>query len=299
MPICFELKTHFVNLLRAQRAFTMAYAAALKAESLDPKRPWTKWETAREAKQKLVESHIDMISIDNESINFFDRKVVETFLDSIDENSTIELWKLRILYGLSNFKGWYAYPDYAYPDLVEKMRDITKNRDQKTDLVKILNCKSEQISLNKEEALRGNIKYHYGDLRFSDYPAHQDLILPEIINGYLYLFNLKSTQKLILPKVILGELCLGLESAKNLTLSTYVGGQLDLRDLESAENLTLPKYIGMHLWLRNLRSVKGLVFPEDFEIRGEIYFGKTHLPNSELEALKAHYPYLADKIKIG
>ena len=271
MPICAELKTHFVNLLRAQRAFTIAYAAALKPEISATKRPWQRWIAVIKAKQKFVEIKTNMLYIERKG----DRKIIEAFLNSINEKiankQIIELGELCILYGLSPFRGWYTNLD-----LVEKMREITDKREQKKDdLLKILNCKPEQISFTRDEALQGNIKYHYGDLDLISYSTVQELTLPEIINGELDLYKLESVEGRILPK--------------------YIVKGLRFMYLTSAENLTLPKYVGYNIALGGLKSTKGLVFPEDFEVGGEILFGET-LPDSELENLKIRYPRLADKI---
>jgi hypothetical protein len=199
-----------------------------------------------------------------------------------------------------------------------RIKEILSGRDVKEDLSTILGVPKEQISTTKEEALSGNIKYHYGDLDLSYLTSAEDLKLPKSIGGSLDLGNLTSAEGLKFPKSIGGNLYLdGLTSAKGLKLPESIGDSLDLGNLTSAEGLKLPesiggglyldrltsakglklpKSIGGDLYLNNLTSAEGLTLPES--IGGLIYFNSMRLPVSEIEKLRKKHPHLKNKIKI-
>jgi hypothetical protein len=144
-----------------------------------------------------------------------------------------------------------------------RIKEILSGRDIKEDLSIALNIPKEQISTTQEEALSGNIKYHYGDLDLSSLTSAKGLKLPEHIGGSLDLRGLTSAKGLKLPERIGGTLDLrGLTSAKGLKLPEHIGGSLDLRGLTSAKGLKLPEHIGGSLDLRGLTSAKGLKLPE-------------------------------------
>ena len=144
-----------------------------------------------------------------------------------------------------------------------RIKEIIETRDKKIDLSKIFDCKENQISLTEEEALKGNIIYHYGFLDLESITSAEGLTLPQSVGGYLDLSSLTSTEGLILPKRIRGSLDLeSITSAKGLTLPQSVGGYLALHSLISAEGLTLPQSVGGTLWLRSLTSAEGLIIPD-------------------------------------
>jgi len=117
-----------------------------------------------------------------------------------------------------------------------RIEEIRKTRDLKQDLANIFNCSKNQISTTKEEALKGDIKYHYGSLYLEGLTSAKDLKLPESIGGNLDLSGLTSAKDLKLPESIGGYLDLrGLTSAKDLKLPESIGGNLDLSGLTSAE----------------------------------------------------------------
>ena len=323
MPICAELKTHFVNLLRAQRAFNIAYAAALKPETLDPKRPWRRWDTARET-SKLLQTNYAAIKdylLNNQSI--IDNMFLDRISQKNDNGEILTKGELRFLYIPS-------------PNFI--IRGITRRRDHRQDLSRLCECAPEEISLTREEALRGNIKYHYGDLNLSDLST--DLFLPEIISGKLVLGHETLNGNVIFPKLIQGNLWLdhvqsatnqifstvvegslslsNLISATNLVLPNSVGWDLQLDSLESVSNVKLPQQVGHDCWLGfssdecfkevtlpqeingnlnlyNLRSAQKLIFPTNFRISGIVKLPR--FSDYELNSLKQRYPHLADKIR--
>ena len=151
-----------------------------------------------------------------------------------------------------------------------RIEEIIKKRNIRKDLAKVFDCREDQISLTKEEALKGDIKFHYGDLDLSSLTSAEGLELPEEIGGSLDLSGLTSAKGLKLPKKIGGYLNLySLTSAEGLEFPEEIGGSLYLNSLTSAKGLKLPKKIGGYLNLNSLTSAEGLELPE--EIGGSLY----------------------------
>jgi hypothetical protein len=162
-----------------------------------------------------------------------------------------------------------------------RIAEILKGRDIKEDLSAVIGVPREQISTTKEEALSGNIKYHYGSLNLGSLSSAEGLKLPESIGGGLNLESLSSAEGLKLPESIGGGLYLGsLSSAEGLKLPESIGGYLDLNRLSSAEGLKLPESIDGYLDLRSLSSAEGLKLPES--IGGGLYLNSL----SSAEGLK-------------
>ncbi|MFA6463080.1 MAG: hypothetical protein WCT51_03450 [Candidatus Shapirobacteria bacterium] len=144
-----------------------------------------------------------------------------------------------------------------------RIKEIIDKRDIKSDISFITGYFKDQISVTKEEALKGGIKFHYGNLKLYNLSSIKGLVLPENINGDFVLSGLKSAEGLILPKSINGGITLsGLESIKGLVLPETINGDLDLFNLESAKGLILPKSINGSLDLSGLKSAEGLVLPK-------------------------------------
>ena len=165
-----------------------------------------------------------------------------------------------------------------------RIEEILSKRNLRKDLACIFNCSEHQISLTKEEALRGDIKYHHGRLDVNHLIEVKDLVLPERIWGDLTLGRLTTASGLIFPKNIGGSLIMnnlteikdsvfpeniqgslrlnGLTRAKDLVLPENVGGDVTLDYLESAKGLVFPKSIGRDLQLNGLKNAKDLILPE-------------------------------------
>jgi hypothetical protein len=159
--------------------------------------------------------------------------------------------------------------DFGY-ERDPRIEEIIEKRNIRKDLAKVLDCREDQISLTKEEALKGDVKFHYGSLDLHSLTSAEGLKLPEKIGGDLYLERLTSAKGLKLPKEIGGDLYLSwLTSAEGLKLPEKIGGDLYLGGLTSAEGLKLPKEIGGNLYLSGLTSAKGLKLPK--EIGGDLY----------------------------
>ncbi len=181
---------------------------------------------------------------------------------------------------------------YEFEDIIQgfgyeedpRKAEILKTRDIKYDLGKATGFLSEQISINRDEALSGNIKFHYGDLDLNDLQTAEGLKLPGSINGSLIINELKIVKGLSLPQSIGGGFFLnGLQTVKGLKLPESIGEELglkslktakglklpesfraslDLSGLKTAEGLNLPQSIGGYLDLRGLQSAKGLNLPQ-------------------------------------
>ena len=153
-----------------------------------------------------------------------------------------------------------------------RITEILKNRNVKDDISFILSISKEQISITKEEALSGNIKYHYGDLSIRGVALAKGLRLPELISGNLHLEGLTSAIGLELPESVGGNLHLeGLTSAIGLKLPESIGGSIHLVDLTSATGLKLPKSVNGSIDIRSLKSAIDLELPES--VGGSIHLG--------------------------
>ena len=121
---------------------------------------------------------------------------------------------LRFLYEIDDIIIGFGYQKDP------RIGEIIEDRNKREDLSFIFDCSLEQISFTKEEVLRGNIIYHYGNLDLRSLTSAEGLKLPETVNGGLYLGSLTSAEGLKLPETI--------------------GGYLDLGSLTSAEGLVIP-----------------------------------------------------------
>jgi hypothetical protein len=138
-----------------------------------------------------------------------------------------------------------------------RINEILRSRDIRDDLSFVLDVPREKISTTPEEALSGNIRYHYGNLDLSGITSAEGLKLPESISGNLHLGGITSAEGLNLPESIGGYLYLdSLTSAKGLKLPKTIGGYLNLNGLTSVEGLKFPESIGEYLYLCDLASAE-------------------------------------------
>ena len=121
-----------------------------------------------------------------------------------------------------------------------RIEELLQERNVRKDLTLVLDCKEKNISLTEEEALSGNIIYHYGSLWLNNLTNAEGLKFPDKIGGDLYLRSLTSAKGLELPDEIEGDLNLSsLISAEGLKLPTEIGGNIYLTSVESLEGLDL------------------------------------------------------------
>ena len=144
-----------------------------------------------------------------------------------------------------------------------RIEELLQERNVRKDLTLVLDCKEKNISLTEEEALSGNIIYHYGSLWLNNLTNAEGLKFPDKIGGDLYLRSLTSAKGLELPDEIEGDLNLSsLTSAEGLKLPDEIGGSLWLEGLTSAKGLKLPDEIRDCLYLSGLTSAEGLKLPD-------------------------------------
>ena len=155
----------------------------------------------------------------------------------------------------------------------ERIFYLRPKRNTKSDLAQIFHCRPDQISLTAEEAIKGDIVFHYGDLNLLHFKSAKGLTLPKSIGGNLSLVNLTSARELILPESIKGKLDLsGLLSARGLKFSKSVGGDVLLGNLTSAEGMPLFEATRAFLRKSGLISAKALELPES--VGGDLFLGR-------------------------
>ncbi len=199
----------------------------------------------------------------------FYRKPYSERLDGIERkinndenlNENLTKWECRVLYCVDN-----EHPRSFNTREGERQFFLEKRRSdiqKKQDLALAFDTIPDRISVTKEEALSGTIRYHYGDLYDDEITSTNGLILPEEIRGSLHFISLTSANNFIFPKRIGTDLILSnLTSAKNVTLPEEVGVTLDLAKLTSSEKLTLPEKVGGNLDLGSLTSANNLALPK-------------------------------------
>jgi len=145
-----------------------------------------------------------------------------------------------------------------------RLEEIKSNRkDIRADLVVVTGFPKDKISLTNEEAVSGEIKFHYGNLSLSGLTTAEGLKLPENIGRDIDLSGLTTAEGLKLPKIIGGSLALrGLKTADGLKLPESIGGLLNLSGLTTAEGLKLPENIGRDIDLSGLTTAEGLKLPK-------------------------------------
>ena len=189
-----------------------------------------------------------------------DMKKVTEISEKVDSGEPLSNDDLRFLYEIDDLILGFGY--YKDP----RIKELLQGRNVKEDLSSVLGCRKDQISTTTEEALSGDIKFHYGSLYLNNLRSADGLVLPHSIAGNLRLKSLTSAEGLVLPNSIGGGLVLGgLTSTDGLVLPHSIRGYLDLSGLTSAEGLVLPYSIGGSLDLRGLTSAKGLVLPNSIE----------------------------------
>jgi len=165
---------------------------------------------------------------------------------------------LKFLYGVESTIEGFGYRKDP------RIQEIQEQRDIKKDLAFVFDCSENEISLTREEALKGGIKYHHDDLVLGSLTSAQGLELPEKVKGGIYLNSLTSAEGLKPPKEVGGDIILSsLTSAQGLELPEKVGGSILLRNLASAQGLKLPKEVGGDIYLNSLTSAEGLELPKE------------------------------------
>ena len=134
-------------------------------------------------------------------------------LTEIEEKNTLQkpfsVSDLRFLYQLDAKIQGFGYQDDP------RIQEIIANRDIESDLSIATGYSKDQISITQDEALKGGIKFHYGNLNLGGLTSAEGLKLPDTMGGNLYLNRLTSAAGLKLPDIMGGNLYLsGLTSAE-------------------------------------------------------------------------------------
>ncbi|MEK7587128.1 MAG: hypothetical protein AAB453_04635 [Patescibacteria group bacterium] len=212
-----------------------------------------------------------------------DMKRVTDIENRVSKGGELTPTDLRFLYEIEGKIEGFGYQKDP------RIEELLINRDIKVDLANILNVPKEQISVTDDEALKGNIKFHYGDLDLGDLTTAEGLTLPQSIGGGLNLDGFISVEGLTLPQSIGDYLYLGdLTTAEGLILPQSIGSNLDLHSLKTAEGLTLPQSVGGDLNLNGLITAEGLILPQS--VGGGLYLGS--LTSAEKNKLKVVFPQL-------
>ena len=142
----------------------------------------------------------------NESLDssISEEEKISGIIEKSIEGKELSKEELRFLYEIDGKIKTLAYGK----DKKIALEEIKAKRNKRKDIAHIFDCKEEEISLTKEEALKGRIKYHYGYLDLSVSESSVDLELPETIVDDLNLGNIVFTKDLKLPKEIRGNLYL-------------------------------------------------------------------------------------------
>lgn len=162
--------------------------------------------------------------------------------------------------------------DSKHAVYIDMLRKSLGSRDKRADLSAALDVPPERISLTPEEALKGNIAYHYGNLDLNSLSSAEGIRLPDQISAGLFLDSLVSAEGLKFPNRIQQSLSLNsLTSAEGLRLPNRIDGSLSFGSLISIEGLELPGHMG-----------------------GFIYLGA--IANTERRRLREKYPNLTNRI---
>ncbi len=156
----------------------------------------------------------------------------------------------------------------------KRLDSIIFNRNFNQEVANLLGCREDQVCLLQNEGFdNGDMVYHLGDIDLPDVTQVDDLVLPKIINGGVFLRDLIFPEGLQLPQTVVGHLDLFLlASVDDLSFPDFVAGDVNLRSLLKAKDLRLPKVIGMDVNLNDLEEVDKLIFPD--QVPGNVNLSK-------------------------
>jgi len=152
----------------------------------------------------------------------------------VNDNKELNKDELKFLYEIDNRIEGFGYQKDP------RIKEIIDHRDIKSDLSFVTGYSKDQISINEKEALKGGVKFHYGDLNLSGLTSAEGLNLPETINGSFNLSGLTSAEGLNLPETINGSFNLsGLVSVEGLIPPKNIDGDFYLGRFPFGEKLLL------------------------------------------------------------
>ena len=154
-------------------------------------------------------------------------------------NQELSLDDLKFLYEVDSKIEGFGY------EKDPRIEEIISKRDKRKDIAFAYGINEDEVALSPTEWKKNKkkVKVYCGDLDLNGLTRVEDLVLllPNTINGNLYLNSLINAERLLLPNTINGDLNLSsLISAEGLVLPNTINGELDLSGLTSTEDLVLP-----------------------------------------------------------
>ena len=179
-----------------------------------------------------------------------DIKLLTEIYFRLRTNFSFERNKELILMYEKKIKGFGYIKDLTINEILNSKDEDVK----RTGLSYIFGCNPNQISLTNDEAISGEIVYHWGDLVLRELELFEGN-LPKYVCGEVYLNYLESF-KGNLPEYVGLHLSLPALRFMKGNLPKYVGSSLILDSISFLKS-DLPKHIGDCLYLRNLMSFQG------------------------------------------
>jgi hypothetical protein len=195
----------------------------------------------------------------------------------IKEGESLNTDELRFIYEVDDKIQGFGEEDDP------RVKRILSTRDVHADLVAVFQCQPEQISFTFEQAIKGDVLYHYGDLLVENSDVEEELTFPKIVSGNINLKIINNADKLQmpekvggnvnfkylmnvdglrLPRIIHGSLKMQLlKTTKGLIMPEKVDGDIDLDSLQELDTLVLPTRVGGKLELSSLRTVEHVTLP--------------------------------------
>ena len=191
-------------------------------------------------------------------------------------NQELSLDDLKFLYEVDSKIEGFGY------EKDPRIEEIISKRNKRKDIAFAYGINEDEVALSPTEWKKNKkkVKVYCGDLDLNGLTRVEDLVLllPNTINGNLYLNSLINAERLLLPNTINGDLNLSsLTSAEGLVLPNTINGDLYLSSLISAEGLVLPNTINGELDLSGLTSTEDLVLP--ISLFNEVY-SKINIPRT-------------------
>lgn len=198
---------------------------------------------------------------------FIDMYLLSQVEDKLKNNQELNKLNLEFIYEIDKKNKHFGYKKDP------RIEEIILKRDIKSDLAIVFDCSPKQISTTTEEALKGDIKCHYGNLDLGDIDLIDNTEFPELIIGDFYMRKVKSIESSPkMPKRITGNLdASGLESAKNFDISeTKIERGIDFGGLISTKYLTSPEVVNAYYKLGVKFIEEGFKLPK--VIKGQATF---------------------------
>jgi len=185
-----------------------------------------------------------------------DMKKMTIIYNKVKNNIDLSVEELRFLYEIDDeIKGFGYSKD-------PRINEIIDGRNIKKDLVKVFNCSCAQIGVEPDLLTDVRYKYYYGDLNLDCYYG-DNIVLPEVVSGNLYLDNLLRIGQMVFPDVIKKNLYMrNMYAISNFKFSSDIGGNIYLNNLIKLDNVIFSRKLNGSLRMENLQMISNLTFPE-------------------------------------